>query len=223
MLKRFTKPELPQTIRRYFPDLELELLEEMANVGELIELREGKPLMSSGQPFRFMIFVLEGNIKIFRQDNQGGEFYMYSLTSGSACALSLSCSDHIESSAVKGLTVEDGIALLIPIEYMERWLPRYKSWGRYVVKALHDRIEDILLTFDQVAFRHLDERLEFYLEKMQQNLGTSNLYLSHQQIASDLNTSREVVSRLLKKLEQRGKIVMHRNSIEILHLVPAHS
>ncbi len=216
MQTRFTKPELTRTLHRYFPDLEEELVEEMAGIGEIIELREGNPVMQPGQPFHYMIFVLEGNVKIFREDTNGGEFYLYSLVSGKACALSLSCSNRMDASAVKGITVEDGIALLIPVAHMERWLSRYKSWGRYVVNTLHDRIEDILLTFDQVAFRHLDERLEFYLERMQENLGTSNLYLSHQQIATDLNTSREVISRLLKKLEQRGLIITHRNSIEIL-------
>jgi len=222
MLTRFTKPVLAQTLLRYLPDLEAELLEEMAHTGEIIELREGKAVMTAGQQFRYMIFVLEGNIKIFREDPGGGEFYLYSLSSGSACALSFSCSGQAELSAVKGIAVEDGIALVLPIECMERWLLRYKSWGRYVVKAMHHRIEDILQTFDQVAFRHLDERLEFYLEKMQQNHGSNNLPLSHQQIASDLNTSREVVSRLLKKLEQRGMIVMHRNAIEIIKTEPVH-
>ncbi len=216
MLTRFTKPELPRTLRRYFPDMEAELLEEMAGIGEIIDLREGAPVLIPGHQFRYMIFVLEGNVKIFRQDGNGGEFYMYSLTSGSACALSLSCPDRAEASAVKGIAVEDGIALAIPVDYMERWLMRYKSWGRYVVNTLHDRIEEILQTFDQVAFRHLDEQLEHYLKRMQHNQGSSSIYLSHQQIATDLNTSREVISRLLKKLEQRGEILMHRNAIEIL-------
>lgn len=220
MLKRFTKPELPRTLRRYFPDMEPDLLEEMASLGEIIELHEGMPVMQPGQQFRYMIFVLEGNIKIFREDANGGEFYLYSLTAGTACALSLSCVARAEASGVKGITVEDGVALLIPIEYMERWLLRFKSWGRYVVSALHERIEDIMQAFDQVAFRHLDEQLEHYLENMQRQFGANRIYLSHQQIASDLNTSREVISRLLKKLEQRGMIAMHRNAIEILNQVP---
>ncbi len=222
MLTRFTKPELPRTLKRYFPNLEPALLQEMADIGEIVSLEEGKPVIQAGQQFHYMIFVLEGNIKVFREDGHGGEFYMYSLSSGSACALSLACADRTELSAVRGVAVEDGLALLIPLEYMEIWLTRYRSWARFVVKALHDRIEDVLITFDQVAFRHLDERLEFYLEKMQDNMGTSNLHISHQQIAADLNTSREVISRLLKKLEQRGMIIMHRNSIEILKTISAY-
>lgn len=223
MLKRFTKSELPHTLQRYFPDMEPELLEEMAKVGELIELRENKPVMNAGQQFRYMIFVLDGTIKVFRTNDDGSEFYLYSLTSGSACAMSLSCSKRLETSAVRGVTIEDGLALVIPIEYMERWLGRYKSWAPYVIRVLHQRMEDILLSFDQVAFRHLDERLEFYLERIQQHQGTPMLYLSHQQIASDLNTSREVISRLLKKLEQRGRIIMHRNTIELLKTESVHT
>lgn len=218
MQTRFTKSELPRTLKKYFPELESEILENMAEVGKIVEVRHGDPLMQSGQSFRYMIFVLEGNVKIFREDEEGSEFFLYSLTTGSSCALSLACSNRLEESVVKGVTMEDGILLLVPHEYMERWLPKYKSWARYVVNSLRDRIEDILITFDQVAFRNLDERLEFYLKRMRRDLGMDTLEISHQQIASDLNTSREVISRLLKKLEQRGKIVMHRNAIELVHL-----
>lgn len=217
MQTRFTKPELPKTLRKYFPDLEPELLEVMAEVGQVIEIHQGDPLVQAGHKFRYMIFVLEGNVKIFREDEEGSEFYMYSLTSGSTCALSLACSNRLEESAVKGVTMEDGIVLLVPLEYMERWLPKYRSWARYVVNTLRERIEEILETFDQVAFRNLDERLEFYLKRLQRDLDTNVLEVSHQQIATDLNTSREVVSRLLKKMEQRGKIAMHRHAVELLH------
>ncbi len=218
MQTRFTKQELPKTLRKYFPDMENELLEAMSEAGQILELREGQSLMQAGQPFRSMIFVLEGNVKIVRQDEEGAEFFMYSLVSGDSCALSLACSNKLESSALKGVTLEDGIALLIPVEYMERWLPKYKSWARYVVNTLRDRIEEILVTFDQVAFRNLDERLEFYLKRIQRDTGVSIIEVSHQQIAADLNTSREVISRLLKKMEQRGNIEMHRNAIEIKRL-----
>jgi CRP/FNR family transcriptional regulator len=218
MQTRFTKTELPKTLKRYFPDLEGELLEAMAEAGQILELHEGQSVMQAGQQFRYMIFVLEGNIKIVREDEEGAEFFMYSLTSGDSCALSLSCSNKLESSAVKGVTLEDGIALLIPIEFMERWLPKYKSWARFVVSTLRERIEELLVTFDQVAFRNLDERLEFYLKRLQRDSQTNTLSVSHQQIAADLNTSREVVSRLLKKMEQRGKIAMHRNAVEIVAL-----
>ncbi len=218
MQTKFTKPELARTLRQYFPDFEPKLLEEIAAAAEVVELREGQPLMHRGQQFRSMIFVLEGNVKIFREDDDGNEFYMYSLTSGTTCALSMTCSDKFEMSAVRGVTLEDGIALLVSIEFMERWLPKYKSWGRFVVNSLRERIEDLLTTFDQVAFRNLDERLEFYLKRQKKMFGSASLPLSHQQIASDLNSSREVISRLLKKLEQRGMISMHRNHIEILKI-----
>lgn len=218
MQTRFTKTELPKTLKKYFPELEPELLELMAEVGQVVEIRQGDPLVQPGHQFRYMIFVLEGNVKIFReeQDGEDGEFYMYSLTSGTTCALSLTCSNRMEQSAVKGVTMEDGIILLIPLENMERWLPKYKSWARFVVNTLRERIEEILETFDQVAFRNLDERLEFYLKRLKRDTGSSVLEVSHQQIATDLNTSREVISRLLKKMEQRGKITMQRHLIELL-------
>jgi len=218
MQTRFTKPELAKTLKRYFPDLENELLEAMAEVGHVTELRAGQPLMYAGQQIRNMIFVLEGNVKIVRHDDEGSEFFMYSLTPGDACALSLTNYDRVRMSAVSGVTLEDGMALLVPVEYLERWIPKYKSWAKYVINAMRERMEDLLETFDQVAFRNLDERLEFYLKRHQRDLGMDTLEISHQQIAADLNTSREVISRLLKKLEQRGKVQLHRNAVEITDL-----
>ena len=216
MQTRFTKPELPKTLKRYFPDFEPGLLEEMAEVGQVLEIRTGQQIMQVGSMFRSMIFVLEGSVKIFREDEDGGEFFMYSLGSGSSCALSLASGEKRETSTVKGVTLEDGIALLIPLEHMDKWLTKYKTWVRYVVGSLRERMEDILVTFDQVAFRNLDERLEFYLKRLQRELDSDVLEISHQQIATDLNTSREVISRLLKKMEQRGHISMHRNAIEMI-------
>ena len=218
MQTRFTKPELPKTLRRYFPELEDLLLEAMTEAGHVVEIRAGDSMMQVGQQLKYMIFLLEGNLKIFREDEEGAEFYLYSLTSGSSCALSLSCSYRMEESSVKGIVMEDGVALLIPIEFMEKWLPKYKTWARYVIDTFHTRMEDILTTLDQVAFRNLDERLEFYLKRMQRDQDTDVLELNHQRIAGDLNTSREVISRLLKKLEQRGKIELSRNSIKLIAL-----
>src|SRR5204863_8239676 len=100
----------------------------------------------------------------------------------------------------------------------DAWMATYKSWYHFVLETYRSRFEELLVTLDHVAFRAMDERLEFYLRQHRQTLKTSTIEINHQEIADELNSSREVISRLLKKMEQLGKIKLHRNAIEIIQL-----
>ena len=117
---------------------------------------------------------------------------------------------------VKAVTASD--IIMIPLEYMEKWMSEFKTWYQFVVETYRARFEELLITIDHIAFRNMDERLEFYLKKHQQTLNHNIIPLTHQEIANELNSSREVISRLMKKLVERGKIIMHRNAIEIINL-----
>jgi CRP/FNR family transcriptional regulator len=90
---------------------------------------------------------------------------------------------------------------------------KYRSCNNYVLNSYRERFEELLVTLDHVAFRNMDERLEFYLKRQQQQMG-NDIPLTHQQIADDLNSSREVISRLLKSMEKNNRVILHRNSIE---------
>jgi CRP/FNR family transcriptional regulator len=96
---------------------------------------------------------------------------------------------------------------------MEDWMLRYRSWNQFVIRTYRSRFEELLQTVNAIAFKNMDERLEFYIKRHVQQLG-KQVKLTHQEIANDLNSSREVISRLLKKMEKEGWIIMHRNSFE---------
>jgi CRP/FNR family transcriptional regulator len=98
---------------------------------------------------------------------------------------------------------------------MEKWAREYKSWYDFVVGTYRNRFEELLQVLDQVAFRNMDERLEFYLKRQSRQGDLRIIQISHQQIANDLNSTREVISRLLKKMEQRGLLKLNRNNIEL--------
>jgi len=93
---------------------------------------------------------------------------------------------------------------------------KHRSWYEFVIHTYRSRFEEVLEVIDSIAFRAMDERLEFYLKRHATSCGCGDLKLSHQEIASDLNTSREVISRLLKKMEQRNLVKLHRNHIELI-------
>ncbi len=204
-----------QPIHKLFSQLEPALLEQIEKEGTINEIPAGEILMRTGQYVKSTMLVLEGMVKIFRENEEGNEFLMYYLQPGDACAISLVCASKMEASRVMAKAMEDTTVLMIPIKLMDEWMSKYKSWYYFVLETYRNRFEELLVLIYQVAFRNMDERLLFYLQRHTEVNQTRTIDLSHQQIADELNSSREVISRLLKKMEQRNIVTMHRNSIEL--------
>lgn len=195
------------------PLFEAPLIAELEEKASMHEFKPGETLIRKGQYFKSALIVLEGLVKVYRQDEEGNEFFIYYLDSGQACALSMACASRQETSEIMGVALTPTKVLMVPYKYVEEWMTRYRSWSDYVLLSYRQRFEELLVTLDQVAFRNMDERLEFYLKRQVQKMGKS-LQLTHQQIADDLNSSREVISRLLKTMEKNKRLVLQRNSIE---------
>ncbi|MDE3235355.1 MAG: Crp/Fnr family transcriptional regulator [Bacteroidota bacterium] len=207
-----------QEIFKYFPQLEPDLIEELEKQGQLKYIPAGEILMRTGQYIRSTMLILEGMVKVFRENEDGGEFLMYYLQPGEACAISMICASKMEASKVMARAMEDTTILMVPIQVMDEWMSKYKSWYYFVLETYRNRFEELLTLIDQVAFRNMDERLTFYLQRHASVHQTNIIQLSHQQIADELNSSREVISRLLKKMEQRGMLILQRNTIELKNL-----
>lgn len=200
-------------LTKLFPSFEPELIEEIEQQATFSQVKAGDVLARKGQYFRSAWIVLEGLVKVYREDDEGNEFFIYYLESGQACAQSIVCASRQETSEIIAVAVKDSEILSIPLPVVDGWLTRYKSWNNFVLSSYRRRFEELLTTLDQVAFRNMDERLEFYLQRQSEKLG-KQIPLTHQQIAEDLNSSREVVSRLLKNMEKNKRVVLHRSSIE---------
>jgi len=202
-----------ETLTKLFPDWEDGLYDAIINEAELKEAKAGTTLLKMGQNIKSAMLVVEGTIKLYQEDETGGEYFMYHLNPGEACAVTLVCNYHHEQSQVLAKAVTDIQYLAIPIEFMEKWLNEFKSWHYFVIKTYRSRYEELLKTIHEIAFKNMDERLEFYILKYVKQFGKI-VNLTHQDIANDLNTSREVISRLLKKMEHNGWVVMNRNSFD---------
>ena len=166
------------------------------------------------------MLIVEGGVKLYREGQDGNEFFIYQLGPGDACALSMICATKKEQSQISARAVEPTRAILIPIALMDELMTSYKSWYYFVLETYRSRFEELLQVVDGIAFRSMDERLEFYLKNQQKLLQNDEIPITHQQIASDLNSSREVISRLLKKMEQRGMVRLGRNTIKVLRKFP---
>jgi CRP/FNR family transcriptional regulator len=207
---------MPEQLKKIFPSFSKELIDDI-KANEIIKtFSAGEVIMRTGQYIKNTVLLVKGTIKVYREDSDGGEFFMYYLQPGQACALSMVCAIKNEKSQIMAKVVEDAEIIMLPLTMMDQWMMKHRSWYEFVIGSYRNRFEEVLEVIDSIAFRAMDERLEFYLKRQVEACGCKELKLSHQEIGSDLNTSREVISRLLKKMEQRGLVILHRNQIEIL-------
>ncbi|HNL38635.1 MAG TPA: Crp/Fnr family transcriptional regulator [Saprospiraceae bacterium] len=206
------------TYRHLFPELEEALVEELLEKGRIVHIEAGATLLKAGQNIRNTIIVLEGLVKLYRENDEGSEFFMYHLHPGDTCALSLVCDRTFRASAVTARAVSNATLLVVPIEQTEHWMRQYRTWYHFVVGTYRKRYEELLETIDHIAFRNMDERLEFYLRRHRDSLKSNILHITNTEIAQELNSSREVISRLMKKLSEAGKVRLLKSGIEILRL-----
>ena len=202
-----------EALKKIVPDWEEGLYDAVLKEAELKEANAGTALLKMGQNIKSAMLVVAGTVKLYQEGEDGGEYFMYHLNPGEACAVTLVCNYHHEQSQVLAKAMTDIQYLAIPIEFMEKWLNEFKSWHYFVIKTYRSRYEELLKTINETAFKNMDERLEFYIMRQIKQFGNT-VNLTHQEIANDLNTSREVISRLLKKMENNGWISMNRNSFD---------
>ncbi len=202
--------------KKLFPAFEPGLVALIEKEAVEKDFAAGEVIIRSGQYIRSTALVLEGQIKIYRENPDGGEFLMYYLGPGQACAISMICALQSQTSEIMARAEEDTTVLMIPLQLMDDLMNQYKTWYQFVIQTYRNRFDELLSVVDNIAFHNMDERLEFYLKRSAGKSDKKMVEFSHQQIADDLNSSREVVSRLLKKMEQRGLVKLNRTMIELL-------
>ncbi len=197
---------------------EKELLQEIDACGTYKNIKQGEVLMDIGNPITHMPLLLNGAVKILREDEDGSELLLYFLEKGDTCAMTFSCGLGKNKSEIRAVTESDTELLMIPVMKMEYWMGEYKTWREFIVDSYHTRMKELLETVDTIAFMRMDERLLKHLQDKAKVTHDDMIYTTHQEIAYDLHTSRVVISRLLKKLEKDKKIEMQRNHIKVIDL-----
>ncbi len=192
------------------------LVKEMEQFGEIKHFKEGDLIMDYGKYIRMMPIILKGTVKVLRMDENGNEILLYYLSSNESCSMAYSCCVEAKKSEVKAIAEEDGELIAIPHIKLDEWLCKYPSWKNYIMRSFNERFLELLKSIESIAFHKLDERLISYLKEKQRLSGSSVVKASHYLIADELATSRVVVSRLLKQLENDGKILLYRNEIKLL-------
>ena len=203
-----------EVIRKQFGFLfEPDLLDEMEKYGRLKKVKQGDDLVNVGDYIKSMPLVISGTIKVMREDGEGYELLLYFLDRSETCTMMMDCCMANKKSEILAIAETDAELLLLPLQKMEEWLTKYKSWRNFIFRSYNDRMHEILESLDNIAFNKMDDRLLHYLTEKRKFSNDGDIRSTHQQIADDLHTSRVVISRLLKKLENDGKIKLQRNSI----------
>lgn len=202
----------------HFKDIfEPEVLKEMESKTEIKTVKAGTAILDIGQIVRVMPIVLSGSLRVSRIDEEGREILLYYIGPDESCAMTFTCCMENFPSEIRVVAEDDTKFMAVPVQVMNAWVTKYPTWKGFVMKTIRSRFNDILKTIDQIAFQKLDERLVNYLKEKSKATGSTLINLSHEQIATELASSRVVISRLLKKLENDKKVLLYRNQIKLLN------
>ncbi|PLX07546.1 MAG: Crp/Fnr family transcriptional regulator [Marinilabiliales bacterium] len=201
-----------------FPYLnEADLLLEIEKNAKLIQFDDGDIIIEQHSRITFVPLITKGEIKIIQHTDKGNSLYLYSLYRGDICAMSVTCCLDNKNTDLSAISSGISEILAIPSHLMDEWIVKYRIWRSFIFSNYNNKFTELLHSLNNVAFLNLDERLVKYLV-VRADKNKNVIKTTHKKIAEELNSSREVISRLLKTLENKGKIELHRNEIRLIDL-----
>lgn len=208
---------MQDTIVKNFKDVfEADLLQELSQIAILKSFDENEILMDIGQYIQYIPILISGAIKIIREDQKEGEIVLYYIEKGDTCAMTLTCCLGQKQSQIRSIVEKPGSMILVPVSKMDEWLVKYKSWRNFVLNSYNNRMHELLGAIDSLAFMNMEERLLKLLNEKANIYKSNRINNTHQELAEELNTSRVVISRVLKTLENKNIIRLNRKYIEII-------
>lgn len=192
-----------------------QLIEQIDQYGKIYEFEKGQTIIEPGQYIKMIPIILDGSVKVMRRGDDGHDLFLYYIERGDTCAISLTCCSNASQSEILAVAEEKTTILGIPVDKHEEWTNEYSQWKDYVASTYQKRYQELLQVIDDIAFKKMDERLLKYLVVKSKQLNTLELSITHQEIAKELGSSREVISRLLKQLENRKLVELGRNIIYV--------
>lgn len=203
-------------LKRLFPVFtQHELLTEIIAKSQRLEIPAGNQIIGVGNIIKVVPLVLKGSIKVIREDEEGNEILLYYIKSGESCAMTLSSCLRRETSSVKAIVESPTDLLALPSDVIYNLAHRFPNWNDFMTETYALRFEEMLEVIDHVAFHSLDVRLLKYLIDRSHLLHSRKLKVSRTEIAKDLNSSREVISRLLKQMEKKKLIRILGSEVEL--------
>jgi CRP/FNR family transcriptional regulator len=201
-----------QSLRQRFSQ---ELLKEMAEHAVIMKFPAGTEVLKEGQYIKLLPIVLKGLVKVFAPFEEK-ELLLYYIEPGQSCIMSFSASINNSPSRIFAITEEESTLLLLPVDKLNNWIKHYPQINDLFYQQYNLRYSEMLDTLNSLLFSRMDQRLYNYLVEKSKVKGEKILSIRHKQIAAELGTAREVITRVIKRLEQEGKVKQLQDGIEIL-------
>jgi len=213
------KSIIKKKLSPYFSKVfEEELLHEIIEIGTYKTIAKAETLINIGDEMTHIPLLINGVIKIIREDKNKDEILLYYLEKGDTCAISFVNCINQSKSIFRGVAEKNTECILVPVNKVESWLINYKTWREFIIDSYHFRLIEMIEAIKNLTFMNLDDRIHNYLKQQVKIEKKDTIVITHQQIADDLNSSRVVISRILKKLENMGEIKLGRNKIHVINL-----
>lgn len=193
------------------------LLAEIKKFTRTKHLKPDEVLIAPGEKIFFVPIVQKGVLRIVRQGGDGKEIFLYHLYPGQTCAMAMNCCQSHQESMIKAIAEDDTDVLQIPVNILEDWF-KYPEWKAFVNHTYGSRFAELMDVIDLIAFHNMDKQVVHYLQERAQAANSKSIQITHQQIADELHTHREAISRLLRTMEQKKMLRLGRNSIELLNI-----
>jgi CRP/FNR family transcriptional regulator len=208
-----------QRFDRLFPALgeDKPFSKAVLSTGNQVSLSAGQHICLEGSSCDHLAFVLAGTGRVYKLSESGKEITLYRVEAGECCILTLSCIISEKRFPAFAVSESEMEAILVPAAIIQEWMDNTRSWRRYAWNLIAARLGDVISLVEEVTFRRMDERLSYYLNQEDKFPLQQQTPITHQQIAAELGTSREVISRLLKDLEQRKVVALGRGWIKRLN------
>lgn len=188
----------------------------LSDLGIIKKFEPGETIVSEHAPVQSIPIVTRGSVKVMQSDEEYREIVLYYLRAGETCIMSFLAGLYQDTSKVKAVAEEECEVLFIPIRKVQELIREHPEWLNYIFRIYHRRFEELLDVVNAIAFKKMDERLLQFLRKRSEVAGSATLTLTHEQLARELGTAREVISRLLKQMEAEGLVELGRNKIILL-------
>ena len=204
-----------RTLQQYLQGLPIEFIDQLEKFGIIKDFSEQTEILREGQYVKYVPLVLEGAVKVFTR-HEDKELLLYYIESGESCIMSFNAG--LKSTASKVFAVADkkSLLLLLPVEKLNEWVKSFPSLNELFFNLYDQRYASLLDTINHLLYSRLDQRLYNYLQETARQKNSKIINIRHRQRAAELGTAREVISRVMKKLEQEGKVKQLQGGIEIL-------
>jgi CRP/FNR family transcriptional regulator len=210
--------ELIQTLQKQFKTLSssIQLLQEIEKVALIKNFTKETIILKEDSYVQFIPLVVKGLVKVYKEEENGNEVLLYYIKPGESCIMSIIAAEKNIPINVKGVVEDDAEIILIPIDKLNLIKKNHPKWNTYVYELFNEKFEEVIEMVKILTFSNKQKRLEEYLKTKAKLNNSDTILKSHQQIANELGSSREVISRLLKKLEKEKKVILHQKQIKIL-------